>query len=164
MKDIEIIDNYLDETSFSYIKNIMMNNIFPWYTMGLSGVSHRNSNDGMYFTHNFYSDQKSNSDFTKILKPLIDKVSPKSIIRIKGNLYPGTKRRLFHDWHTDYNFLHDGFIFYINTNNGFTILKNGKKIKSIENRILFFNPNEKHRSTTCTDSVCRININCNFLR
>lgn len=160
---MHIIDNFLDERSFLRIKNIMMNNTFPWYTIGLSGVSHRNSNDGMYFTHNFYSNNQPNSNFLEILQPIIQKVSHKSIIRIKGNLYPGTKRRLFHDWHKDYNFLHEGFIYYVNSNNGFTILKNGERIKSLENRILFFNPNEKHRSTTCTDAVCRVNLNCNFL-
>lgn len=160
---MNIIDNFLDEQPFLRIKNIMLNNTFPWYTITSSGVSDRNVNDGMYFTHNFYSNQNSNSNFIHILRPLIEKISPKSVMRIKGNLYPSSKRKIFHNWHIDYNFSHKGFIYYINTNNGKTIFKTGEKVDSIENRILFFDPSKEHRSTTCTDQTCRVNINCNFL-
>jgi hypothetical protein len=41
-------------------------------------------------------------------------------------------------------------------------LKDGTKIDSVENRILFFNPSEEHDSENCTDEKTRINININY--
>ena len=58
---------------------------------------------------------------------------------------------------------HKTAIFYINSNNGFTVLENDTKIESIENRLLLFNGSKKHHSTSCTNSGARININFNYL-
>jgi hypothetical protein len=66
------------------------------------------------------------------------------------------------EMHIDYKYKHNGAIFSINTNNGGTILKDGTKIDSVENRILFFNPSEEHDSENCTDEKTRINININY--
>ena len=51
----------------------------------------------------------------------------------------------------------------MNTCNGFTILDDGTKIDSIENRALLFDPSKLHHSTTCTDEKVRINIILNYL-
>jgi len=159
---MKIIDNFLDDNSFLRIKTLMENNSFPWFTICSSGVSHSGTSDGMYFTHNFYSNYSFCSEHSSVLSPLFQKINPKSLIRIKGNLYPGTDKIKFHDWHVDYDFNHNAFIFYINTNNGKTIFSNGEEVNSVENRILFFDPQIKHRSTTCSDQNFRMNINCNY--
>ena len=91
-----------------------------------------------------------------------NKLNLKSIIRAKGNFYSKTEKIEEHGTHSDYEFTHKGFILYINTNNGFTRLKNGEKINSIENRGLFFNPGLEHNSSSCTDQHGRININFNY--
>ena len=64
--------------------------------------------------------------------------------------------------HFDLSFPHKGAIFYVNTNDGFTVLEDGTEIKSIENRVLLFDPSTKHHSTTCTDKKVRITINFNY--
>ena len=61
------------------------------------------------------------------------------------------------------HFPHKGAIFYINTNNGFTVLEDGTEIASVSNRLLLFNPSEPHHSTSCTDVKRRVNINFNYL-
>ena len=86
----------------------------------------------------------------------------KSIMRAKANLYPNCGELVEHDMHTDYNFEHQAAIFYVNTNNGYTKLKDGTKIESIANRVLIFKGNDLHCSTTCTDQQARININFNY--
>ena len=54
--------------------------------------------------------------------------------------------------------MHKGCLFYLNNNNGFTSF--GKeKVNPKENRVVFFNPNEEHSSSLCTDKKRRININ-----
>ena len=66
------------------------------------------------------------------------------------------------DDHVDYDFPHRGAIFYLNTNNGLTILEDTIEIKSIENRLLIFDASRPHHSTTCSDDKCRVNVNFNF--
>ena len=70
--------------------------------------------------------------------------------------------KIFGEVQTELDYDHKAMIYYLNTNNGYTILKDGVKIKSIQNRALFFNPQEEHQSTTCTDLKCRMNININY--
>ena len=65
--------------------------------------------------------------------------------------------------HVDYNFKHKGAIFYINTNNAPTILKNGIKIDAIANRLLKFDPSILHSSSHPTDMKKRITINFNYM-
>jgi len=60
-----------------------------------------------------------------------------------------------------FEFPHRGAIFYLNTNNGLTVVNN-QEVESIENRLLLFDPTVPHHSTTCTDDKCRVNVNFNF--
>jgi len=53
-------------------------------------------------------------------------------------------------------------LFYLNTNDGLTVLEDGTEIKSIENRILLHDASKPHHSTTCTDADRRVNINFNY--
>ena len=84
------------------------------------------------------------------------------MMRIKGNLYQSTETIFHHDNNTDYDFSHRGAIFYLNTNNGLTVLEDTIEIKSIENRLLIFDASRPHHSTTCSDDKCRVNVNFNF--
>ena len=144
MHEVLVTDNFLDPHHFLEIQRIMMSDKFPWYTNPNGGVAHNNGKDGMYFVHHFHY-QRPLSDFFRLIE----------------NMYPSMRRRVFHDWHTDSPKPHKGGVFCINTNNGFTCFKNGK-VKSVENRLILFDPSVPHRSSTCTDQTCRININFNY--
>jgi hypothetical protein len=159
---MEIIDNFLDPYHFGSIKKFMIENTFPWYWQPNVSYDVIPANDGTYFTHMFYYN-KPLSQYIKLLNPLIQKIpyDASKLKRIKGNLYPQSQRKIYHGWHDDYEIPHQGCIFYMNTNNGYTIFKN-KKVKSVENRLLLFDPSVLHRSTTCTDAPCRLNINFNY--
>jgi hypothetical protein len=143
---VDVKDNFLDPHHFLEIQRIMMSDKFPWYTNPNGGVAYNNGGDGMYFVHHFYYQQPYDQS---------------RLSRVKGNMYPSMKRRVFHDWHTDSSIPHKGGVFCINTNNGFTCFKNGK-VKSVENRLILFDPSVPHRSSTCTDQTCRVNINFNY--
>jgi len=162
--DYKIIDNAFTKDVFNTIRDMVFGTEFPWYyadTVANKGVE----DDHFYFTHTFYNHQQPNSDFFPKLLPMLnsDVFDIKAMIRIKGNLYPRTEKMLHHENHTDTSFKHKGAIWYMNTNNGYTILKDGTKIESVENRVLLFDPGQSHNSTTCTDVKARININMNFL-
>ena len=156
----EIIDNFLPAEEFIKIKNLMLSSDFPWYYN--NSVSHEHAQDSFYFTHKFFDNYCVTSNKFELLYPIFKKLNLKSIIRAKGNFYPKTLEIEEHGKHVDYKFSHNGFILYINTNNGFTRLKDGSKIESYENRGLLFDASIEHNSSTCTDQNGRININFNY--
>jgi hypothetical protein len=157
----KIIDNFLDLEDFKRISNFMLGENFPWFYH--SEVTNENEySENYYFTHQFYWKYNITSSFFEHLTPLIEKINPLSLIRIKGNLYPNINKFVVHDPHTDFPDHHLGAIFYINTNNGKTIIDKKYEISSISNRLLLFNPSIEHQSTNCTDEKCRININFNY--
>jgi len=162
----KIVDNFLPKNEFKIIQNLLYSNSIPWYHSRY-GVAHpeKLSKDGSYFTHIFYFFEKKElivSNYYRYLKPIIDRLDISSILHAKGNLYPKTDKVFEHNTHTDFNFKHKGFLYYINTNNGFSKLNNGIEIKSVENRGLFFDSFLPHNSSSCSDSDSRININFNY--
>jgi hypothetical protein len=157
----KVIDNFLEKEDFEKIKSTMFGEHFPWFFQSNVATATDHS-DEYYFTHMFYWNYRISSSFFDALTPLINKINPSAIIRVKGNMYPNLNRNIINRLHTDLDFSHKGAVYYLNTNNGKTILKNGEEIDSIENRILFFDSSLPHQSTHCTDEKVRMNINLNY--
>jgi hypothetical protein len=158
-------DNFLNQVDFENIKNSILGADFPWYFS--DGVSYPDSSrihkNHFYWTHGFFTQDKGIlSPAYKILIPLLKKLKPKALIRIKANLYSNQGKMIEHDNHADYPFKHRGAIFSLNTCNGFTALQDNTKIKSVANRLLLLNPSLLHHSSTCTDAQVRCNININY--
>lgn len=166
--EYKIVDNFLSEEDFNNLKNFMIfSGNLDWYTR--IGVSDKGNSDGFFLTHIFYNNFKPTSDKFEILFPLLRKIDPLSLIRIKANFYPKSSEIVHHDFHVDFLSSSDspisckGCLFYLNTNNGKTIFENGVEVDSVENRALFFDPAIYHKSTTCTDdTIGRFNINFNY--
>ena len=88
-----------------------------------------------------------------------------SLLRIKINCYPKTEKIIIHGKHKDFSGFNGSIkavLFSLNTCNGSTILEDGKEIKSVANRALFFDCMKPHSSTSCTDKEARFNININY--
>jgi len=159
---MKIVDNFLSKEDFLKIQSLLLSWDFPWYYQNKINVYHTEKELDSYFTHVIFDTEKGHSVYYNNLFPLLKIIKPKSLIRIKCNIYPKTEKVEIHKPHVDFPFKHKGAVFYINTNNGGTILENGKKIDSIENRILFFDSHKKHSSTSTSNAKCRININFNY--
>lgn len=158
---MEVIDNFLTKHEFDNLTQIITGNEFAWYYNDF--ISHENKlDDEFYFTHIFFNSAGIRSHFYNALTPILNKLNIKKLLRIKANLYPRTETIVHHENHVDQEYKHNGLIFYINTNDGFTVIGNNN-IESIANRALFFDPSELHHSTTCTNNKCRINININYI-
>ena len=159
----KIIDNALSQEEFNNIKNFMLNSEFPWNLTPV--VTNQKENlpvtASYYFTHEFWCGFHTEPQ-TQVFAPILNLLECRAMIRIKGNLYPSTETIVHHDNHTDYDFSHKGAIFYLNTNNGLTVLEDKIEVKSIENRLLTFDASVPHHSTTCSDDKCRVNVNFNF--
>jgi hypothetical protein len=160
---MEIIDNFLDPKTATRIKNEMMSNSFPWYYNSVVTWENKIKDKEYYFIHYFYNQTSWKSDWShSIVWPILEKIDFISLIRIKGNFYPRTDAMLENEIHKDYSFPHKGAIYYVNSNNGFTVFDDGTKVESIENRLLLFDPSQPHYSTHCTNQHGRVNINFNY--
>ena len=164
----KIYDNFLPEDQHAMINGLMLSNNFPWfYQNSVLGNSYHKTVkpvDDYVFVHVFYDNNVPNSQLYSILDPLLKKINPLSILRIKANLYPKTDKIIEHDYHTDYdNIKFKTAIYYVNTNNGKTVFKDGLEVESIANRFVVFDTNLFHKSTTCTDQPIRCNINFNYI-
>jgi len=160
----KVIDNFLEREEFARLQTFLMSWDFPWYYQAIINGDHDMEDLDCYFTHGLYDVELGvgYSNFFNIVKPLLNIIKPKALIRIKCNNYPRTEKVRVHKPHCDYPYTHKGALFYINTCDGGTILENGKKIDSVENRILFFEADKPHSSTSTSNAKSRININFNY--
>jgi|TARA_B110000879_G_C10938071_1_gene418687 hypothetical protein len=160
----KIIDNCLPRDEFLKIKNIMLGANLDWYYndfIAMPGSDLRNDLDDFQFTHTAYKNNIGKvSDLHTVLTPILEILNPSAIVRIKANLRPKSNAIKESEWHYDNdNFDGKVAIFYVNTNNGYTIFEDKNKVQSIENRLVIFDGDTLHTGTTCTDQKVRCLIN-----
>jgi len=157
----KIIDNFLPRGNLIKLQSIINSSDFDWYY--IKDLNNQSSKDdlGVYFVHVVYHQGRA-SNFMHIFSPILTRLDIKSLIRIKINLYTRTSTLEVHPSHVDEEYPHTGAIFYLNTNDGKTILEDGTKVDSVANRVLLFDASTKHSSTSTTDSKVRLNININY--
>jgi hypothetical protein len=162
----KIIDNFLPLEEFREIKEQMMGSHIEWaYNSCITTPNNdlRNDTYDFQFTHTFYHKCQPQSHRIELINPIIQKINPSAMVRIKANLQPRSETIVTHQYHYDHDF-YDGkiAIFYINTNNGYTMFEDGTRVESIENRLVIFDGNILHTGTTCTDQKVRCLINFMF--
>lgn len=154
-------DNIIKKEDADYIESIFSGFYFPYFINQI--VPPENTKD-YQMTHIFYDNNKVTSDFFNILKPILDYIKPKALVRIKANLNHQQDNINIHGFHKDFDYKNlKTAVYYVNTNNGFTIFKNNeKKVISKKNKILIFDSIKEHSGTNCTDKPFRITINFNY--
>jgi hypothetical protein len=157
---MKVIENFLSKEDFNKIESSIINPFFPWFLQ--NGVN--KSKDGnMQLIHIFFSEEAYvNSSYFDLIKPILKKLSVKSLLRVKANLLHKTEKIIEHGFHRDFPYENNTAIFYLNTNNGYTKFKNKKIIKSEKNKLVDFNSSLEHTGSTCTDEDYRIVINFNY--
>ena len=109
---------------------------FPWYFNPTVVTAPPKIDTYFQFTHFFYRKGMWCSDHSWVLKPILEKIKPLSILRIKANLNPRETKHIEHGFHNDFAFTDNAkittAIFYVNTNNGYTLFENGDKVKSVK--------------------------------
>ena len=159
----EICNNFLDTKTFNELRDLIISNRdFPWFHELKVNDFQNNESLFSYFTHTFYLKNAINSNRYDNVLPFLEKLEIKALIRVVANLYVKTDKIETHPFHIDYDFPHKGALLSLNTCNGGTILKNNKKIKSVENTVIFFDPSKPHASTSATDVKGRFNILVNY--
>lgn len=165
-KEIQVIDNFLSPLQFDVLKSAIFDGSFPWYYNDHVIYDENNVlSDHFQFTHLFYKDSLPWSNNIGILDKIVEKIDPFALLRIKANLLTQTPSHVEHGMHVDYDDPRiTTAVFYINTNNGYTLFETGEKVASVENRIAIFPCSMKHTGSTCTDAKIRIVINFNYLQ
>jgi hypothetical protein len=163
--NLQITDNFLSPEKFEQVKQVFNSNYFPWHKSKILDDYEIicDSLNNLQFVHVFYQDYAPIGDYYKIISFFGEKLKIRSLIRVKANLNPRTNQIIEHGFHTDYdNDDSKTSIYYVNSNNGYTLFEDGTKIESVENRLITFNVNTPHTGTSCTDSECRMVINFNY--
>jgi hypothetical protein len=163
---IEVIDKFLDQKYMEQIQNILIDSAeFPWYYN--SSVVHQEKTSNYQFIHMFYNNMIVQSHYYELLLPCIEKLNVLSLIRIKSNLIPRTATHIEHGYHVDTlatETVHKTAVLYVNTNDGYTVFRNGERVQSIANRLVVFDSNIEHSGSTCTDENIRVVINFNYVK
>jgi hypothetical protein len=159
---MKVIPNFLDQKIFNDIKINILNTSFPWYFSPTTG--HDNDYSDFLFSHYLYKEDKQCSPFFNyILTPLISRLNFNYLLRAKINLYTKKHKEIKTEFHVDSYEKHTVALFSINTNNGYTLFKNGEKVPSVENQMLIFDGSLLHSSVSQTDESVRININMDLM-
>jgi len=161
-----VIDNFLSKKHFTKIKNIFLHTLKWDYN---STIVRDDKLDGDYaldnykFTHVFYhSNPFMISEDIPLVLPIFDELNISKLYRCQSNFYSRTDKIIHHDYHVDMEEIdHLVALYYVNSNNGSTIIKDIVEVESIENRLLIFDGSLEHASTTASDNI-RVNININF--
>jgi hypothetical protein len=161
---MKVQDNFLDKESFNNIQSLMMGNDFDWYYNTVITEEKFNRKE-FQFTHIFYLDGSPRTSYS-VVEPIVKTINPFSLVRVKANILTMTPKIKEYDFHTDYKNKKNltTAIFYVNTCNGYTLFKDGKKIESVANRLVSFDSGLEHTGTSCSDENIRVVINFNYIK
>ena len=165
---MQIIDNVLSQKRFDELYESITDHGFPWHLQN-TGVSMEG--DGSFqFTHQFCDQTGWRSPFDSLMKPMYYRLGVNKLYRCKVNLTLKTKKTYeFLPLHEDISFKegstpfdYNTAIFYLNTNNGYTLFEDGTKINSVANRMVTFTGPTLHTGATQTDERFRFVLNFNY--
>ena len=164
---LKIYDNFLSDDDYTVVSAALTAHRLPWYfNDNIAGTNE--GIDGYQFVHTFFNVSKIydvDKEWGRFLNPIWNKLAPKYMLRAKANLRPRTSEHVQSAWHTDTDIKQAVTgIFYIGSNNGYTIFKKGKlEVETIANRLVLFDSQLSHAGTSCTDESVRIVLNLNYV-
>ena len=171
LNQIKVIDNFLPKEEYDNLCHTFLGEKMIW---NYQNVVDYEQGDNFMFCHLFWTTNSGLvSPLSDIIKPFYTKLQTQIIIRIKANLTTRTETHLESAFHYDNEFagsrLPDGTltsytaIYYVNTNNGYTLFKDGNyKVDSVANRLVIFDSSKLHKAVRCTDKEKRVVINFNY--
>ena len=181
---VHVYDNCLPIPVFKRMQETLLGLHFPWhYNEGVLYNKetqydpfvppidgYEDNLDVFQFTHMFFREGAyAWSPSMASIVPILNVLNARAWIRVKANLGPREPKHLSSGWHYDsfddktepYKDTITGTL-HMNTNNGYTLLETGDKIKSVENRLVLFPCNVLHTGITQTDTKVRVLLTFNF--
>ena len=163
---LKIYDNFLSDADYKVVSSALTAHRFPWYlNNNIAGTNE--GVDGYQFVHSFFNVSKVydvDTEYSNFINPIWNKLAPKYMLRAKANLRPRTSQHVRSAWHTDTDITQAVTgIFYVGSNNGYTVFKKGDKVETVANRLVLFDSQFFHAGTSCTDESVRIVLNLNYV-
>ena len=166
----KIVDNFLDKKNYQNVKDFITSQTLDWYFRETdTGDTRVTQNLNGFFSYGFYNDNRPNDPpLINIVAPMLRKLNSFSPVQVRANLVLRDIDTKESGWHTDFNHKEYGktAIFYLTTCNAKTLLKIKNEIievGSVENRIVIFKSNTKHKVKYQTDVHKRYVINFNYI-
>jgi len=161
----KIRDNFLPSKNLKYLSNLFLDYERFYYFYAPHQVEAKK--DTSYHFHSFYKFGQKNSIFVdEINDNFLKFLNYDSIINCRLNLTLNRKEPIRSGVHTDTRKPGLTSIFYLNSNNGKTVLFINDEevmIESVENRLLIFDNNIEHCSISHTNTEHRLVINTNYM-
>jgi len=153
--------NYIKKRELNELTKICLSDYFPWFLCNTTFTKDKDKQ----FVHLFYRKSQLNSPrFIRYCEPILNKLNPKHIVRMKLNLTWKVPRIEVQPFHKDSDEPHLlTSIFYLNTNNGYTKFKD-KKVLSEANKLITFPSNVWHASTSNSSHDFRLVLNIVYER
>jgi len=165
-KAIEVVDDFLSEEEHARIQHTLTSERFDW-KYGRSAVGEDSYDQ---FVHMFYKanhlihEDPAASEYMPICHPILTKIDPVFIVRVKANATAARTEEEPYYFHTDF-LLNDGLagVYYVNSNNGATVFEDGTEVESVANRFVCFTANTRHGVRRHTSGTFRLVINFNWI-
>ena len=169
-----IYDRFLPKYYLKELQDYFLSNCCEWYYQEkISGIE-SNSNLGSFgFSSNLFSDGAYVLNFPGTLcRSLVSHVQEvvetynechQSVIRARADMTLYNPDKHQHEYHTDFDFPHTTAIFYVNSSDGNTVLKNGIEVEPVENRLFIFDGLKLHTGHSPSKNKSRVLINMNFV-
>tara|TARA_B100000945_G_C20332202_1_gene572985 strand:+ start:84 stop:584 length:501 start_codon:yes stop_codon:yes gene_type:complete len=162
MASYRVVDNYLPQQQYLHLYKYMTGFLPDWKFIPYITHEDDSADEGSQFCIPVQSDVSGINDPHGYFAPLVSKINPVHMIRIKANCTLRTENIIESKLHIDYEFPCMTSIYYINTCDGYTRFEDGSRIDSVGNRMLLFPSNMKHGGTTTTNQKYRMVINFNY--
>jgi|TARA_A100000172_G_C3039196_1_gene109752 hypothetical protein len=164
---INIKNNFLEIDIFNQIKKTIFDQgdqpFFPWY---LQDYKVNKNDNHVQLTHVFYFKNEINSNYFDVIKPILNKLNIKNLVKIKANVTLKQNEIKPYGYHTDFNKPENEdmntAIFYFHTTNGPTFFKDNPQVDCIENTMVAFPASLEHTGSTHTNNLFRGVLNINW--
>jgi len=165
-----VIDNFLSREEFVTLKSHFFDQNLLWQYQNQTNYGKIECDDRFNFQmiHMFYQSPDIVSDHLPIVYPILKKLNLEVLLRVKANLTTCSDSIQTYGYHIDIpekiSKIAKTAVFYINTNDGYTVFKDSQeRVASIENRLVIFDADMHHSGTNCTNEKVRAVINFNYI-
>ena len=173
MDDIKVYDHFLDYKDYHLLKDAFCSDSKDrapfFYNDNIVSENELKDDYSFQFTHAIYDtrwfSESDTSPYIDLLDPIFVKLKVKKLFKAKVNIRTRTSKIYRSEYHVDIIEKIEGHktaIYYLNTNDGYTLFKSGEKVKSVGNRLVVFDGQLYHCGTTCTDQNIRSVLNINY--
>ena len=162
MKPYTEISNFLDQESYSNLKNFLNDKYTPWF---YSPHMIEDTTSSSFFSHCFFNEGRPDSSQYPLILPILKKLKSTALLQARANLTLQSPSSFTCPWHRDYDLKNSKTsILYFTTCDGGTLLdpEEQYKIEAEENKIVSFPTYIKHKPLGHSNTDKRIVLNLNY--